>query len=84
MVENNTADENARKARVRELRLAITKQLDAIAKLYVDDVKITLIVRVPDYPNGARDTVMTDDDPEKAIAALRSLYADPTSEQHTS
>ena len=73
--------EAARLERVKLLRAQIAAKLDEIAKLYRDHVKITLIVRAPDFPGGVRDTVMTDDDPERAIAALRSLYRDPNSER---
>lgn len=68
--------------RIRVLRCQISKKLDEISRLYKDDVRITLIVRVPDFPNGARDTVMSDDDPAQAIAALNKLYGDPASEIH--
>lgn len=72
----------ARVDRIKALRLSIAKKLDEIAMLYKDDVKITLIVRVPDFPDGRRDTVLSDDDPEKAIASLRGLYGDPNSERY--
>lgn len=74
--------EFGRQQRIEALRRAVAAKLDEIAVLYRDPVKVTLVVRVPAFPDGRRDTVMTDDDPEKAIAALRSLYSDPNSEQY--
>lgn len=67
--------------RVQMLRAQIAAKLEEIERLYKDSVKVTLIVRVPSKPDGSRDTVMTNDDPETAIAALRSLYADPSAER---
>lgn len=72
-----TAD---RVVRIDQLRRQIAAKMDEIVALYSDSVKITLVVRAPAYPDGRRDTVMTDDDPEKAIAALRALYGDPMAE----
>lgn len=77
-----TRAEAARVDRINALRLSIAKKLDEIAMLYKDDVKVTLIVRVPDFPDGRRDTVLSDDDPEKAIDSLRRLYGDPNSERY--
>lgn len=66
--------------RIDRLRRQIADKLDEITALYSEPVKVTLVVRAPAYPDGRRDTVMTDDDPEKAIAALRALYGDSHAE----
>lgn len=71
----------SRQQSVLQLKMQIAAKLDEIAKLYSDDVKMTLIVRVPSKPDGSRDTLLMDDDPEQAIAAMRSLLADPNSEK---
>lgn len=71
-----------RKQRVLQLRDAISEKLDEIAALYKDDVKVTLIVRVPGHPDGSRDTTMMSDDPKQAIAALCRLLEDPASEYY--
>lgn len=68
--------------RIMHVRQKIGEKLDEISKLYRDRVKITLVVRAIDYPDGKRDTVMTEDEPEKAIAALRKLINDPNAEHY--
>lgn len=63
------------KARMRALGDDIAGHLDAIGKLFNEPVKITLMVRNPAHPNGARDVHMSDDDTELAIAAIRKALA---------
>lgn len=72
----------SRHNRIIELRARISAKLDEISSLYSDDVRITLMVRVPSKTDGSRDTLLMDDEPEKAIAAMRSLLADPNSEKY--
>jgi hypothetical protein len=75
----------ARRERVLRLREQVGTKLDEISRLYRDRVKCTLIVRAIDFPDGKRDTVMTDEDGdgiENAIAGLRRLLADPTAEHY--
>ncbi len=72
-----------RTERVQSLGNQISLRLSQIAELYKDGVVLTLIVRNPEFPDGRRDTVMTNDpDIEKAIAAMRSLWRDPRSERY--
>lgn len=68
--------------RIMRLRAQIADKLDEISKLYKDRVKCTLVVRAIDHPDGKRDTVMTDDEPQKVIDALARLINDPNSERH--
>jgi len=61
--------------RVRNAGDRIAYHLDKIAELFLEPVKLTLVVRNPAHPDGARDVYMTDDDAELAIAALRTSLA---------
>jgi hypothetical protein len=49
--------------------------MDRIVKLFKPGAKITVIVRSPDYAD--RDFIMSDDDLEEAIAALRRRNGTP-------
>lgn len=51
--------------------------MDAINELFVNDVKITVLVRTPDNPRA--DFMLTNDEPEEAIAMItRRIAAGPT------
>jgi len=72
-----------RTERVQSLGDRLSQYLSEVESLYADDVVLTLIVRNPAFPDGRRDTVMSNDpDIETAIAALRSLWSDPRSERY--
>lgn len=60
---------------LRNLHANIADSLEDIRRLFVNP-KITLIVRNPDVSDG--DVILTDDDFEKAIEAIRHLQANPT------
>lgn len=55
-----------------QLHLDLDRDLKRIAKRFKSP-KITLVVRNPQLADA--DVVLTDDDPELAIAAIRKLYS---------
>lgn len=46
-------------------------------RCFTEPVKVTLVCRNPAAPNGSRDVVITNDDEELAIAAIRTRLTDP-------
>jgi len=59
-----------------QLHEAIAEQLEIVRLLFKGEAKITIIVRNPDVEDG--DVILSDDDFESAIAAIRHLQAKPT------
>lgn len=53
----------------------IADRLADIADMFKPGAKLTLLVRHPDYPNGDRDVVITDDSLAAVIDALRIRLA---------
>jgi hypothetical protein len=43
---------------------------DEIKRLFKPPMRITVLVRIPDFPDGTRDFVLTDDKLDDAAAAL--------------
>lgn len=58
-------------ASLEDTRDIIAEHLEGIKTLFKPGIKVTLLVRTETHPDGSRDLVMTDDDLETAIAALR-------------
>jgi hypothetical protein len=58
---------------LRNLQANIADSLEDIRELFLGDPKITLIVRNPNVEDG--DVILSDDDFELAIAAIRHLQA---------
>ena len=58
---------------LRNLQANIADSLEDIRALFKGEPKITLIIRNPDVEDG--DVILSDDDFEKAIAAIRHLQA---------
>lgn len=65
----------ARKARVQKLGQDISDRLESIHALFKGPVKLTLIIRDPDFPDGARDTIQTNDEWPLAKACADELMA---------
>jgi len=59
--------------KVQNLRRAASLHLLDIADLFNTPVRLALIVRNPDFPDGSRDVYISDDDPDAVIAAIRQL-----------
>ncbi len=66
--------DDVREQRLEELRERMGNKLAEIAEWFVNP-KITIVVRAPHLNDG--DVVLTDDDVELAIAAIRKLYGSP-------
>lgn len=61
---------------LRELHDRISGPLAEIQDLFKPGVKVTLLVRTPGFPDGARDVLVTDeDDLELVIAAIQARQA---------
>lgn len=58
---------------LRHLRIMLADHLDAIRRLFRDEIKITLIIRNTQYAD--RDVVMGDDAPDEVIQAMSKLLA---------
>jgi hypothetical protein len=69
---NQDAD---RKARVKRLGMDIADRLESIHALFKWPVKLTLIIRDPDFPDGARDTIQTNDEWPMAKQAAERLLS---------
>jgi hypothetical protein len=67
---HNSEPDDGLTPRMRALQMDLDSALRQIASLF-NRPRITLIVRNEDVNDG--DVVLTDDDPERAIAALRRL-----------
>jgi hypothetical protein len=66
------------KERVYNAGNVIAEHLGAIARLYTDEVFITLVVRNPGYPDGSRDTMLTNDpDGEAAARVIEQINSRP-------
>jgi len=48
----------------------IINRMDEIATRFKPGVKVTVIVRSPDFPNGERDCIVTADDLDAVLAAI--------------
>lgn len=64
-----------RRARVQKLGVDIADRLEAIHNLFKGPVKLTLIIRDPNCPDGSRDTFQTNDEWSKAKEAADRLLA---------
>jgi len=53
-----------------QVREEISDHLDAVKRLFKPGVRVTILVRTPDFPDGSRDLVLTDDDLDAALSAL--------------
>ena len=58
---------------MRRLHEAIASHAAAIEDMFTEPVKITVLVRNPAYPDGARDVLVSNDDYQQAIAAIRTV-----------
>lgn len=56
---------------VRQFHEAAANALGKLSKLVLPCAKLTLLVRRPEAPDGSQDMLVTDDDIESVIAALR-------------
>jgi hypothetical protein len=76
-------NETARRARVQQLGDSIGRKCDEIAKLFTEPVFVTVIVRNPAHPGGARDSILsTEKNPAEGLRAGFSLLQDQTSERY--
>lgn len=74
-----SADEIKRQ-RIGRLKDDIATKLEEIRGLFInpDSVRLTLLVRAPAYPDGSRDTLVSDDvEIEAVIRAYRMRMTDP-------
>lgn len=62
---------------VQEVGEIVAEHMDAIKSLFKPDMKITVLLRSSEVPNGSRDFVMMDDTIDDAIAALARRKSDP-------
>ena len=51
--------------------------LHQIADLFKPGAKLTLVVRVPEFPDGTRDVLLTDDTAPEIIKAIEALAKRP-------
>jgi hypothetical protein len=56
--------------KIARLHVAIGAHLTDIASLFKGDVKLTLVARAPEHPDGSRDVVVTDDDLAAVVGAI--------------
>lgn len=63
--------------RLRQARHDASVLLDRIQQLWNPGMKVTLLVRSPDHPDGTRDFLLTDDTLDAVIAALEILKTRP-------
>jgi hypothetical protein len=70
-------EREVREARLRFARSEASKHLDQIQQLWNPGMKVTLLVRSPDHPDGSRDFMLTDDQIPDVIAALEILKTRP-------
>ena len=65
--------------RVRKLWVQVSEVLEEIRSSFVtpDKFRLTLVVRHPDYPDGSRDVLVSDDTEEELLAAIRKLHQRP-------
>jgi hypothetical protein len=68
-----------RNARIERMRQEASYHLEQIAKLFNPGMKLTLVVRNPEHPDGTQDTLLTDDTVPEVIAALKLLAERPES-----
>lgn len=76
-------EEEARHARVAKFGQQIALHLDAIQAMHKGEVKLTLIIRDPDFPDGSRNTYQSNDEWPKAKAAVEKLFSEPDNEMYT-
>lgn len=57
--------------KVREAGRAIQEMMADIADMFVPGYRITVVARNPEFPDGSRDMVLTDDTWEGIMTALR-------------
>ena len=67
-----------RNRRLENMRREASHHLEQIAKLFKPGMKITLVVRNPDEPDGEQDTLLTDDTIPEVIRALEQLAKKPS------
>jgi hypothetical protein len=56
--------------RLEEVQAEVAGHMDSILKNFKQPAEITVLVRQPDFPDGSRDFMMTDDDLDEAIKAI--------------
>jgi hypothetical protein len=49
--------------------------LARLARLFLPSARLTLVVRTPELPDGT--VIVTNDDAEEVVAAIRRTYGDP-------
>lgn len=64
--------------RVQNASEIIADHMDAILACWKPGKKITVIVRSPDFPDGSRDFIQTNDTIDDAITALQLRKTAPT------
>lgn len=77
---NHWNEDAERRARVQRLGNDIADRLQGIHDLFKGPVKLTLIIRDPNYPDGSRDTFQTNDEWPKAKEAADKLLAQKNNE----
>lgn len=60
-------------ARTREVGDAIAQHLAEISMYFKPVMKLSLLAREPDYPDGSRNILVSDDEIDDMIAALERL-----------
>lgn len=51
---------------------------DEIKRLFKPPMRLTVLVRMPDYPDGSRDFILTDDQLDLAAAAILRRKKEPS------
>lgn len=52
--------------------------LDEVKKLFKPPMRLTLLVRMPDHPDGSRDFILTDDNLDEASKAILRRKVEPS------
>jgi hypothetical protein len=58
---------------MRRLHNTLANHAGDIAELFTEPVRVTIVVRNPQHPDGSRDVHVSDDDPERSIEAIRRV-----------
>lgn len=66
-----------RNRRIENMRRSASHHLEQIAKLFNPGMKLTLVVRNPDEPDGSQNVLLTDDTIPEVVLALEQLAKKP-------
>lgn len=61
--------------RVQEVGAAVSEHLAEIAEMFKDGAKLTFLARFPDWPDGSRDMLVTNDSLDGIVDAVRIRQA---------